>query len=463
MQQKYLWASKEERALGPEHIGLGQLALPILVEYILRSTVGLIDVAFLSRISDGVVSAVSVSSQYIMLCQIIAMSLSAGSIVCINQAIGMKNMDGVDKLASIALAANMALGVLFGLLFLFASDGLLVIMHLEPESMAAASLYMRVVGGLMIFQCVEIVATSLCRSMGHPNAPLVINLVENGVNIVGNYLAIFHSEWLGIDPLAGVAWATVLSRFVGMVMSMVIVGRSGIRFSIRHLHPLPVEDIKLSLSIGVPGGLNNIAYSISQIATTAIISLIGETMMAAKVYVSNIVHYAALVGMAFGSASSIMIGYKVGAGNYKEADEVRALVTRIGLISNIAFSLIFILLRYPLLSFFTQDETILRIGCNLFFLDLAVEIGRSLNNTIAGALQATGDVKYQLIVNQLSGWIVSVGGAYLLGIVFHLNLYGVWIAFALDEMTRGLILLHRWRSGKWKEGAELRRKIIAKT
>ena len=459
--QKYLWVSREERALGPEHIGLGQLALPILLEFVLRSTVGLIDVAFLSRISDGVVNAVSVASQYILVCQIIAMSLASGSIVCINQAIGMKHLRRVDRLSTIAVTANTLLGVLFGLMFSLGSDFLLGIMRLEPDSMDAARCYMRLVGGLMIFQCIEIVSASLCRSMGHPNAPLVINLSENLINIVGNYLAVFHSAALGVDPLTGVALATVLSRVTGMIISLIIVCRAGVHFSLKLLIPFPVEDIRLSLSIGIPGGFNNIAYSLSQIATTAIISLTGETMMATKVYVSNIVHYVALVGMAFGSASSTLIGYRIGANRFEEANEIRRLVTRIGLVSNIAFSLLFILLRYPLLSIFTENATILRIGAQIFLLDLVVEIGRSLNNTVSGALQATGDVKYQLVVNQLSGWILSVGGAYLLGIVWHMELYGVWIAFAMDEMTRGLILLHRWRSGKWRKGAQERRSIIA--
>lgn len=459
--QKYLWVSKEERNLGPEHIGLGQIALPILLESILRSTVGLIDVAFLSRLSDSVVSAVSVANQYIMLCQIIAASLAGGSIVCINQAIGMKNLRRVVKLSSIAMAANMLLGVVFGALFLFGSNALLTIMQMEPASIGYAGRYMNLVGGMMFFQCIEIVSASLCRSMGHPSAPLVINLAENLVNIAGNYLAVFHHSALGIDPLDGVALATVLSRAVGMAISLAIVHRAGVRFSIKSFFPFPKEDIRLSLSIGIPGGFNNIAYSLSQIVSTAIITILGETMMATKVYVSNIVHYVALVGMAFGSASSILIGYKIGAGEYGEANAVRALVTRIGLISNIAFSLLFLLLRYPLLSIFTENETILRVGGTIFFLDLAVEIGRSLNNTVAGALQATGDVTYQLVVNQLSGWIVSVGGAYLFGIVFGWGLYGVWVAFALDELTRGLILLRRWHSGKWRAGAESRRKRIA--
>ena len=66
-----------------------------------------------------------------------------------------------------------------------------------------------------------------------------------------------------------------------------------------------------------------------------------------------------------------------------------------------------------------------------------------------------------MVVNQLSSWLISVGGSYVLGILCGWGLYGVWTAFALDELTRGLLLLRRWRSHRWVEGAETRRRIIA--
>ena len=116
-----------------------------------------------------------------------------------------------------------------------------------------------------------------------------------------------------------------------------------------------------------------------------------------------------------------------------------------------------ILLRKQLLGVFTSDPTILSTASFVIVIDLFVEIGRALNNTLSGALQAAGDVVYQLVVNQTSNWIVSVGMSYLLGIVFHMGLIGVWIAFALDEATRGLILLRRWRGKRWVEKAERRR------
>lgn len=462
MKKSFLWASKEELKSDPSSVGLVQLALPMLLEMVLHSTVQLVDVVFLSRVSDTVVNAVSVSTQYIILCQIICSAVATGTIVCINQAIGMHNLQKVNRLASITVVVNTLLGLLFGLLFFFGADGLLVIMALEDAAIAAAGRYMRIVGGLMVFQSVSIVLNSLCRSMGYTRAPLLINLTSNLINLAGNYVVIFHPEWVGgVDPVTGVAAASVLGCVGGMILSICIVSRSGVRLSMRYLHPFPMDDFKLALSIGIPDGLNNLAYCLSQLVTTSIISLTGDTMMSAKVYVSNIVHYIALLGMSFSSANTIMVGYRVGAGKYDEAKEIRAFVTRFAVLSNMVFSLLVIAANRPLIGFFTKDPLVLQLAAGIVVIDFVVEIGRALNNSIAGALQAAGDVKYQLVINQGSGWVISVGGSYLLGIVLGWGLYGVWIAFAADEMFRGLMLLRRWKSDKWMAGAKERRKIIA--
>ena len=444
MTKGLFWTSKEQRKQSPENIGLGQLALPILLENVLRSTVNLVDVAFMSRVSDQVVSAVSVSGQYINLCLILSSAVSTGIIVCINQAVGMKNKQQINRLATIALAAN-----------------LLTIMKLDSYSIDAAARYMRICGGLMVIPCVEIVLNSICRSLGHVKAPLAINLTINVINLIGDYLVVYHTEILNIDPVTGIALASMIGRLGGLVIACVIIARTSLRVSLKLLKPFPKKEIGLALSIGIPGGLNNLAYSLSQLMTTAVVALTGGAMVAAKVYVNNLVHYIALVGMAFGQASTIMVGYRVGAGNYEEANQIRSLVTRIALITNALFSLLLICVRMPLIRLFTADPVIIQIAANVFLIDFVVEIGRALNNTISGSLQATGDVTYQLIVNQGSGWLVSVGGSYLLAICLGWGLYGVWTAFALDELTRGFILLHRWRSQKWREGAEKRREILA--
>lgn len=462
MMKEYFWVSEEERKKDASRVGLVQLALPLMMESIMRSTVGMVDVAFLSRISDEVVSAVSISNQYIIFCTIVAMAMATGATVCINQAIGMKNKEKVNMLATIAVTANLVMGLLFGLVFLFCPQVILTIMSLDASAIEIASRYMRVAGGMMFVQCVEIVLVNLCRSMGQIRAPLVINFLANIVNVIGNYLAVFHSEWFwNVDPVVGVAAATVLSRIVALIVAVVLTHKGGIRFSLKLLRPFPKADFKLVLSIGIPGGINMMAYSLSQIATTSIISGLGLTMVAAKVYVQNIVQYVAIVGQTFSQASTIMVGYRLGADKFDEAKKVRSIVTRIALVSNVLFSLLLFTVRYPLLGIFTEDPAIIALAANIFLLDFFVEIGRALNNSVNGALEAAGDVKFCLIINQGSAWILAVGCSYLFGVVFGMGLYGVWLAFACDELIRGSIILWRWLSNRWVEGAKAKRRIIA--
>ncbi len=459
---QFFWVSKKARMEDPSAVGLGQLAFPLLMENLLRCTVGLVNVTFLSHISDSIVSAISVANQYISVVQVLAMSLSMGTITCLNQAIGMHNRHKMKTLSSIAFFSNLVLGLLAGLFFLTCSGPVLSIMKLEPDSIGYAKTYMQIAGGAIAVQSVEIVLCDLCRSMGRTKTPLVINLIVNLVNITCCYLFIFQPIPIVIDPVIGVALANILGRLSGLVIAAVIALRTGIRISWKALRPFPWEDIRLALSVGIPGGLNNIAYMLCQLVTTSIISMSGEIMVTAKVYVSNLVQYIALVGMAFGSASALMIGYRIGAGKYDEARAIRRIVTHVALVSNAFFSILLILLRKPLLGIFTDSAAILEIGMTIILIDFVVEIGRALNNSLSGALQAAGDVRYQLIVNQLSGWLVSVAGSYVLGILFGLNLYGVWIAFAMDELVRGALLLRRWNSGHWMLDAQRRRSILAK-
>jgi len=462
IKKEYLWVSKAERAKDASRVGLVQLAYPLILESLLRSTVGVVDVAFLSRISDEAVSAISIANQMAGLCMILTSAISVGSTVCVNQAIGMHNKEKVDLFSSLGLIFNVAVGIFISILFLTVPRTLLGLMKMDESSIRDAVMYMRIVGGIMFIPAAEGILVSVCRSMGKNKVPLVITIISNIVNIIGNYLAIYHGEWFwNVNPVAGVAVATALSRIVAFLISAVLVKRTGVRISAKCLRPFPKSSLKLILSIGIPGGLNNAAYSASRVMTTSIITLLGMSVMAAKVYVDNVAGYISIICYAFASANTIMVGYRVGAGKYEEADEVRRIVTVIALASNALVSLLVIFLRRPLIGIFTKDPEILALACSALVVDFLVEIGRALNNSLSGALQATGDVNFQLIVNQISSWTIAVGCSYLFGVVFGFGLVGIWFAFVLDEFVRGFILLFRWRSGRWRRLAEKKRKEIA--
>ena len=47
-------------------------------------------------------------------------------------------------------------------------------------------------------------------------------------------------------------------------------------------------------------------------------------------------------------------------------------------------------------------------------------------------------------------WLIGVLLAFILAIPCKLGFPGMWIALALDEWTRGLIVNYRWRKGSWR-------------
>ncbi len=80
-----------------------------------------------------------------------------------------------------------------------------------------------------------------------------------------------------------------------------------------------------------------------------------------------------------------------------------------------------------------------------------VEPGRAFNAVVISSLRAAGDVNFPVFIGILSMWGVSVPVAYILGIYFGFGLAGIWIAFIVDEWLRGVLMLWRWRQGKWRQ------------
>ena len=85
------------------------------------------------------------------------------------------------------------------------------------------------------------------------------------------------------------------------------------------------------------------------------------------------------------------------------------------------------------------------------FICIFLELGRSTNLVIIQSLRAAGDVRFPTYLGMASMWGVSVLFSYILGIAFHGGIIGIWIAMAMDELLRGIIVIIRWIKGTWRD------------
>ena len=99
---------------------------------------------------------------------------------------------------------------------------------------------------------------------------------------------------------------------------------------------------------------------------------------------------------------------------------------------------------------FTDNQEIITLGSNILMVNIFLELGRTTNIILIACLRGAGDVFYPTGCAIFSMWFISVLGSYVFAVVLGLGIYGLWIAFAADELFRGIMMIIRWKGGKWR-------------
>ena len=427
------------------------LTIPVFIEMALVMMLGAVDTVMLSRYSDNSVAAVGLDNQLISLVFLVYQFFSMGAAILCAQYIGAGLRKRLVQVVGMALTVNLLLGLtVSALLFLYAEQ-LLHLMGLRPELMGDGLVYLRLTGALSFFQAISLTFSASLRSADKVIYPMAVTGIVNVINILGNYALIF-GHWgcpqLGVE---GAAIATASSRAIATLLLAVIHFRKHIpRFPLSYFRPMPWQELKNLLHIGIPAMSENISYSLSQVVITFFINQISNEALAARTYCHNMIMFVYLFCISITQGGDILVGHLVGQQRHQAAYVLGNYFFRRSMIITVTGSVILALSGKSILSAFTDNPEIIAMGVWVLFIDIVLEVGRTANIFAVGTLRATGDAVYPVIIGIIFQWSIAVGLSYVIGIPLGLGLVGMWVGFALDENIRGIILMRRWKSGKWK-------------
>ena len=194
----------------------------------------------------------------------------------------------------------------------------------------------------------------------------------------------------------------------------------------------------------------NISYSLSQVVITYFINQISNEALAARTYCYNVIMFVYLFCVSITQGGDILVGHLVGQWRHRAAYVLGNYFFRWAMIITISGSILLAIAGPSILHLFTDNKEIIQMGIWVLVVDVFLEIGRTSNIFAGSTLRATGDTVYPFVVGVIFQWSIAVGLSYILGIPLGFGLVGMWVGFALDENIRGVILLRRWRSGKWR-------------
>lgn len=411
---------------------------------------GAVDTIMLSQYSDESVAAVGVVNQIVMFAFLIFEVINIGTSVLCSQYLGAKMQKNMVQVVGVALLFNLVVGLLISAILHYGATTLLGWMGLRPELLKYGIGYMQIVGAFAFFQAISFTISASLRSADKAIYPMMVTVLVNIMNIIGNYSLIFGK--LGMPALGaeGAAISTSVARGVSMVVLFVILFRKHIpRFPLHYFRPFPWVELKNLLKVGLPSAGENMSYSFSQVVITYFINILGNNALATRTYTVNIVMFVYLFAIAMAQGGAISIGHLVGQKKIRAAYLLGKYVMRLSILVSLVLSCVWAASGHFIFSMLTDNQEIIKMGVTIMMVDIIIEIGRAVNIYATNALRSAGDVNFPFYVGVAVQWTVSVGFSYLFGIYWGWGLVGMWCAFLLDENIRALLFVKRWNSMRW--------------
>ena len=439
-----------------------KLTGPIFLETFLILLLGVVDTLMLSHYSDNAVAAVGVVNQLLNMVFLLFNVTAVGTSVMCALYFGARDSKSFTQVVGVSLLFNAIIGLLISLILTFGGRQMLVWMDIRPDLMPMAVSYMKIVGGFGFLQAIIFTISAVLRAANKPNYSMQVAVLINLFNIIGNYSLIYGHFGFPEMGVEGAAISTTLSRVLGMTLLFIVLFKRLVRrFPLAYFRPFPFDKLKSVLKVGMPSAAEQISYDASQVCVVYFINMLGNEVLAARVYIMNIVIIGYIFSLSMASATSICTGNLVGSGKKQAAYVLSWYAWKRSLMITFIASVGVYLCGRFLLGCFTENESIIQIAMTALLIDIFLEHGRATVLMFLFCLRSVGDVIVPVLIEIVCMWVFAVTCGYLFGIAMGLGLAGIWIGLALDESSRGVVLALRWRTQKWKKRNLIKSKNIA--
>ncbi|MDI5831625.1 MATE family efflux transporter [Shewanella xiamenensis] len=433
-----------------QRMGIVALTWPIFIETLLQSLLGISDIFMLSHYSDNAVAAVGLTTQLMFFMMVMSMMVSTGASILISQNNGAGRTQQATDIGVASVALSLGLAVVMGAAMFFGAHGIIGLFALEPKVAGYGYDYLLICGSLSIGLVMNIAFAAILRSYGFTRSAMLVTLSTGLMNVLGNYIALYSPFGLPVYGVTGVAISTVTSQMIGALIMLAVIRSKRISLPMQRLKLLPRSTYWSVMRIGLLNAGEMLSYNVAQMTIIYFISQMGTLSLTAYTYGLNISRFIYCFSVALGQAAQIQTGYYVGKQWF---DEITLRVQKyclVGFIVSLAIVLTFYWQRFTIVGWLSENPEVIELTALLLLGSIALETGRVFNLVIISALKGAGDVAFPVRVGLFSMWGIGVLLAWFFGLHLGYGVLAAWLAVAADEWVRGLIMVHRWRSGRWQ-------------
>lgn len=333
------------------------LAVPISLQNLVTFAVSFADNLMIGSLGDNAISGVYVGSQMQTVLQLFVGGIEGAILILAAQYWGKKDTVSIRKVVSIGIKLAVVVGVLVTLATVLFPAFWIRVFTQDPGVVGEGTAYLQIVGFSFIFFCISQVMIASMRSVETARIGLYISLMALVVNISLNYVLIFGKLGLPAMGVRGAAAATLISRFLEMLVSVIYVffADKKLRFSLKDLRHTDKQLLKDFIRYGLPLIGGNMVWSVNMLANTKIMGEYSAGVMAATSITGMLHNLAYLWVNGLASAVGIITGKTVGAGKYELMKEYSRTVQVIFLLVGLVSGALVFFLREPFIGLYNTS------------------------------------------------------------------------------------------------------------
>ncbi len=428
------------------------LSVPMILEMLMESVFGILDVFFVGRLGPDAVAAVGLTESLLTVVFALAMGLSMSTTALVARRIGEKDPEAAARTAVQAIAVGVVAALPIAVVGAVWPRELLALMGAPPAMVEVGWSYTAWILGGNVSILLLFLINAVFRGAGDATVAMRSLWLANAVNLVLDPCLIFG---LGPFPelgIAGAAIGTTVGRSVGVVYQcFALRGRARrVRIERRHL----AFDPKLALHlvrVSMGGILQFLIATASWLALVRILSPFGAAPLAGYTIALRIIIVAILPSWGMTNAVATLVGQNLGAKKPERAERAVWITGFYNMAFLLGVAAVFIAWPGALIGVFTSDPEVLALGAQCL---RVVSYGYAFyawGMVMVQAFNGAGDTRTPTWINLFCYWLFQIPLALGLARGLAFGPLGVFLAITIAESLMAVVAILAFRRGRWKE------------
>lgn len=430
------------------------LAIPVALQSMLQSSFSIVDQIMIGQLGSTSIAGVGIAGKFSSIFTVVVSAIGAVAGIMISQYMGQKNGKEVRRSFFLNLFMGLCLALLFTVLCVAFPVQIMGLYTKDSATKIAAAKYLAIIAGTFLPVAGATMLSTMFRCMEKASLPLYASIVAAIANTVLNYILIFGKFGFPKMGATGVAVATVISQIVNLFLMLLMYWKC--KKTLEWKENVENSDAKFRwgqyAGILLPILICEFMWSLGENIYAAIYGHLGTDSSAAMTLINPVqgLMIGALCGLS--QAASVLIGKKLGVGEYEEAYTASKKIIWYGFVGSVVLSVVILVTSPYYVQIFQVEEHVKELTRQILLAYALIALFKVENMIVSGGIiRSGGKTKYVLAIDMIGTWGFGVPLGLLAAFVWNLSIPYVYFILSLEECVRFAISLVVLKRKKWMQ------------